>query len=99
MQDAYFSEADRPRGGHAALDRHIDSLKADLHETSDLEQRARNLADRLTSGLQASQLVQHSSAVSDAFCRSRLEANGSHSYVALPRDVDFRSIIDRAGPR
>jgi putative acyl-CoA dehydrogenase len=98
--DAYFSEADRARGGHAALDRHIDSLKADLRETSDLERQARNLADRLASGLQASLLVQHApSAVSDAFCRSRLVANGSHSYGALPRDVDFRAIIDRAAPR
>jgi putative acyl-CoA dehydrogenase len=98
--DAYFSEADRTRGDHAALDRHIDLLKADLRETSDLERRARDLADRLASGLQASLLVQHApSAVSDAFCRSRLEAKGSHSYGALPRDVDFRSIINRAAPR
>lgn len=98
--DAYFSEADRTRGDHAALDRHIDLLKADLRETSDLERRARDLADRFASGLQASLLVQHAlSAVSDAFCRSRLEAKGSHSYGALPRDVDFRSIINRAAPR
>lgn len=98
--EAYFAEAERARGGHTALDRHIDALKADLSKQSDLEPRARALADRLARGLQASLIVQHSpSAVSDAFCRSRLEASGSHSYGALPHDVDFRAIIERAAPR
>jgi putative acyl-CoA dehydrogenase len=98
--EACLMEMDYARGGHAALDRHIDLLKADLRAIPDLERQARNFADRLASGLQASLLVQHApSAVFDAFCRSRLEATGSHCYGALPSDADFRSIIERAAPR
>jgi putative acyl-CoA dehydrogenase len=98
--DAYFSEVDAARGGNKILDRHIDALKADMRETSDFEERARNLVDRLATGLQASVLVQHApSVVVDAFCASRLDSHGAHQYGALPKGLDLRAIIKRAKPR
>ena len=98
--DAYFAETSLARGGHAALDRHIDALRADMRATDDFESRARNLVDRLATGLQASLLVRQAPAAdADAFCASRLEAQGAHHYGALPSGLDFREIIERARPR
>ncbi|MDE2133240.1 MAG: isovaleryl-CoA dehydrogenase [Alphaproteobacteria bacterium] len=98
--DAYFAEVDTARGGHAALDRHIDSLKEDMRETSDFEYRARDLVDRLALNFQGNLLVKHAPAgVADAFCRSRLDGRGHHLYGALPRGIDFQAIIERAAPR
>ncbi len=98
--DAYFAEVSLARGANAAFDRHIDSLRADMRVTDDFESRARDLVDRLATGLQASLLVRHApAAAADAFCASRLETRGAHQYGALPQGVDFRSIIERARPR
>ncbi|MCI4679693.1 hypothetical protein K9U39_06260 [Rhodoblastus acidophilus] len=67
---------------------------------SGLESGARDFADRLSCALQAALLVQHApAATADAFCRSRLESGRRHLYGALPRDVNFRAIVDRAAPR
>ncbi len=103
--DAYFAEVSGAKGGNAALDRHIDALRQEMSSqrmgaAGDFEFCARDLVDRLATGLQASLLVRHApAAVADAFCASRLEARGAHQYGALPQRVDFRSIIERARPR
>lgn len=98
--DAYFAEVEKARGGHPILDQHIDDLKGDMRDTSDFEERARNIVDRLAVGLQASILVQHgSTAVSDAFCVSRIASRGVHQYGALPASADMDAIIARASPR
>lgn len=98
--DAYFIEVETARGGNASLDRHTKALKEDMRETSDFEDRARDLVDRLAVGLQASILVKHApAAVADAFCVSRLDSHGAHQYGALPRHVDFGAILARAMPR
>jgi putative acyl-CoA dehydrogenase len=98
--DAYFAELATARGANAAFDRHIAALKDDMRDTSDFEDRARNLVDRLAVGLQASVLVKHAPAfVSDAYCVSRLEQRGAHQYGALPKNVNFKAIVERARPR
>ncbi len=98
--DAYLAEMALAKGGAAALDRHIEALREDMRASDDFEPRARDLVDRLATGLQASLLVRHApSAVADAFCASRLEARGAHQYGALPPGVAFREIIERARPR
>jgi putative acyl-CoA dehydrogenase len=98
--DSYFAEVDLARGGHAALDRHVAALKEDMSDIAAFESRARELCDRLALGFQASLLVRHAPAgIADAFCRSRLESKGHHQWGALPRDIDLRSIVDRAAPR
>jgi len=94
--DAYFAEVDRARGGNAALDRHAAALRADLAELRDPEFVARDLADRLALGLQASLLVRHApERVADAFCHSRLERGGQGQYGSLPRGTDCAGIIER----
>jgi putative acyl-CoA dehydrogenase len=98
--DAYFAEVETARGGHKALDLHVESLKKDMLELADFEYRARDLVDRLALALQASVLVRHApDFVADAFCESRLESRGAHQYGALPRGLDLQAIVDRARPR
>jgi putative acyl-CoA dehydrogenase len=98
--EACLAEVEQARGGHHALDRHLEVLKADVQDMSGLESGARDFADRLSCALQGALLVQHAPpATADAFCRSRLESGGRHLYGALPRDVNFRAIVDRAAPR
>jgi putative acyl-CoA dehydrogenase len=98
--DAYFDEVGQARGGNPILDRHIENLKNDTRDLADFEHRARDLVDRLASGLQASLLVRHTPAVvGDAFCSSRLGATGHHQIGALRPGLDLRAVIDRAIPR
>jgi putative acyl-CoA dehydrogenase len=63
------------------------------------ESQARSLVRDLILALQASLLVKHApSNVSDAFCASRLDGEGSPVFGLLPRGLDTRRIADRAGP-
>jgi putative acyl-CoA dehydrogenase len=97
--DAFFAELGFARGGHTALDRHVETLSADLRDRSEIEFRARDLVDRMAVGLQAALLVRHAPDwLADAFCRSRLGSVGHHQYGALPRGVDCARIIERATP-
>ena len=97
---AYFDEVARARGGHAAVDRHVEQLKKELRDSPDIEYRARDLVDRMATILQAALLAQHAPHwVADAFCRSRLDGLGHHQFGALPADVEFDRIIERAMPR
>ncbi|HUO53767.1 MAG TPA: DNA alkylation response protein, partial [Rhodoblastus sp.] len=97
---ACFTEIEPARGGHRALDRHLDALKAAARELCASEAGARDFACRLSCALQASLLVQHAPpATADAFCRARLDPRCAQLYGALPPDVDFRAIIARAASR
>ena len=79
-----------PKGANAAYDRLIATLKEDMRDRAYFEERARDLVDRLAVGLQGATLVKHApSFVSDAFCASRIEAQGVHQYGALRRGIDF----------
>ena len=98
--DAYFAEVETADGMNATLDAHIADLREDMRRTDDFELRARNLVDRLATGLQASLLVRHApSYVSEAFCASRLASHGAHQYGALPKGVDCKAIVERARVR
>ena len=97
--DAFFAEASKAQGTHAALDQWIAALAKDLRDVRDIEYRARDLVDRMALALQASLLVRHAPAfISDAFCQSRLSQLGHHNYGTLPRGVDVGAIIQRATP-
>jgi putative acyl-CoA dehydrogenase len=93
--EAFFTEvalADDARITAAVAD-----LQKDLGEADEVT--ARRLVERLALVLQASLLVRHApSAVSDAFCRSRLEGDWGVAFGTLPRGLDLRAIIDRAAP-
>jgi putative acyl-CoA dehydrogenase len=63
------------------------------------ESRARALVLDLMLALQASLLVRYApSNVSDAFCASRLDGEGAPVFGLLPRGLDARGIVERAGP-
>jgi putative acyl-CoA dehydrogenase len=96
--DAYFDEVGRVKGGSAALDAHVARLKDDLSDLEAFEACARDLCDRLATGLQAATLVRAGSPVAEAFCRSRLESRGAHNYGALT-GVDAKAIVRRAAAR
>ena len=97
---AYFAEVAAARGKQPALDDHLARLQADLHDPADLEFRARDLVDRLATGMQAALLLLHApNFVSSAFCASRLSGSGHHQYGALPRSADVALIIQRALPQ
>jgi putative acyl-CoA dehydrogenase len=98
--EGYFDELAETRGAHAALDAHVEALKADMRGLDDFEDRARDLCDRLALGLAASALVRSASAnAAEAFCRSRLETRGQRNYGALDRNADARAIVKRAAAR
>ena len=96
--DAYFAEVDAAKGESAALDAHVAALKDDMRDLADFERRARDLCDRLAVGLQAAALIRAGSPLAEAFCHSRLIAQGAHHYGAL-MGVDAKAIVDRAAAR
>jgi putative acyl-CoA dehydrogenase len=62
------------------------------------EAQARVLARDLVLALQAALLVKHAPApVADAFCAARLGGEGG-AFGTLPRGLDLRTIVERAGP-
>jgi putative acyl-CoA dehydrogenase len=96
---AFFAELAKARGANAALDRWVQSLRAELEDPGDLEYRARHVVDRMALAIQAALLVQHAPpAVADAFCASRLQGEGHRQYGTLPRGADCAAIIRRATP-
>ena len=95
---AVFAEVDAVGGRNDALDAHVAALKDETRDLSDFELRARDLCDRLATGLQAAALIRAGSAIADAFCRSRLASRGAHSYGALT-GVDCQAIVERAAAR
>jgi len=63
------------------------------------EAQARALTRDLVLGLQATLLIKHApTSVADAFCASRLNGE-SNAFGLLPRGLDLRAIVERAGPQ
>jgi putative acyl-CoA dehydrogenase len=100
---AFLAECELARGSDARLDRHIDRLKGrigDLRE-EDPQWSARRIVEDMGVALQGSLLVRHAPPfVADAFCASRLDADGARSttYGTLPPGIDAQAIVDRALP-
>src|SRR5208282_1992793 len=93
--EAYFAEVSAVKGESATLDAHVAALKDDLGDPAEFESRARELCDRMATGLQAAALIRAGSPVAETFCRSRIESRGAHQYGALP-GVDAKAIVSRA---
>ena len=88
------------RGGNREFDSFAAKLEREFSDLSDLETRARRLAEILALGLQGSLLVQHApSEVADAFCASRLAGDAGLVFGTLPADINFAAIIDRSRPK
>ena len=63
------------------------------------ESQARALARELVLALQAASLIKHApTPVADAFCASRLGAEGGSTFGLLPGGLDLRAIAERAAP-
>ena len=98
MGAALVAELAPARGAHPALDRLVQSLPHQMQEMAS-EVQARRLAENLALALQAALLVQSApSAVSDAFCDSRLGGNWGYTFGTLGSGVDFDAILQRAMP-
>lgn len=99
--DEFLAECALAKGGDRTLDAWTQRVGDEAHgiaQSNDPEWGARGLVERLALALQGSLLVRFSpSAVSDAFCASRLPATSS-AYGGLPSGVDVEAIIDRAFP-
>ncbi|HEX4879276.1 MAG TPA: acyl-CoA dehydrogenase family protein [Limnobacter sp.] len=99
---AFHAELNKARGGNTVLDRYLDQLAVQfglLHKAGpdEIQFQARHLVDQMALAFQASLLVRHGpSAVSEAFCSSRLNTQGHHNYGALPTGVDAKAIMARA---
>ncbi|MFI6437935.1 acyl-CoA dehydrogenase family protein [Streptomyces sp. NPDC050759] len=94
---ALFGELALAQGADARLDAAVARLKDLLATTS--EAGARRLVEHMALTLQASLLVRHApSAVSDAFCATRLGGDWGHAFGTLPDAADMEAILDRALP-
>ncbi|HEY0878058.1 MAG TPA: isovaleryl-CoA dehydrogenase [Zeimonas sp.] len=97
--DAYFAELAKARGANETLDRYVGALRSEFADPADLEYRARAVVDRMALAIQGALLVRHAPPmIADAFCASRLGADGHHNYGVLPRGVDCAAIVERATP-
>jgi len=93
---AFYNEIEKARGANGRLDKAMDILKEHLMDMSDIELRARRVTERMAVVWQAALLAQHApTAVSDAFCASRLGSSWSGAYGTLPAGCDFNAIIER----
>lgn len=96
---AILAELEAARGGHAALDRAAEDLKALVESPADMELRARRLTEAFATALQASLLIRHApNAVADAFCESRLGGGVSGAYGTLEDSTAIDKIVDRIAP-
>lgn len=84
--------------GDAHLTRHIEQIKADFRDTSDIQYRARQLTEDVAVALQAKLLLEAGNdVVSSAFIASRLAGHG-RAYGTLPRGTDVAALVARATP-
>ena len=91
---------ERASGANRYLDGAAEALDGALSDAADSEASARRLVERLALCLQGSLLVRHAPAeVADAFCATRLGAEGGRAYGTLPRGVETAAIVERHRPR
>jgi putative acyl-CoA dehydrogenase len=97
--DAFRAELALSRGESAHLDDAVADLESELADDTDTQLRARRLVERLALCLQASLLVRHApAAVADAYCATRLGADGGRAYGTLPRTAEVGAIVERHRP-
>ena len=97
--EVWFAELAKTAGSDSRLDQAVTSLKREFADMDEAEYRARDIVDRLSLTLQASQLVAAGNgAVAEAFIASRLGEHGDRNYGTLPRGLDLDTILRRANP-
>jgi putative acyl-CoA dehydrogenase len=97
---ALVAELESARGANASLDRAIDDVKDRLTPARANELTARRVVESMALALQGAVLAKSTpSAVSDAFCATRLSNRPGVAYGALDAAVDSEAILKRALPR
>jgi putative acyl-CoA dehydrogenase len=97
--NSFLGEIGLARGADHRLDGAIKSLLTELADLEGIESRARRVVERMALVLQGSLLVRFApSAVSDAFCASRLGSDWGTTFGTLPHTLDLAAIVDRARP-
>jgi putative acyl-CoA dehydrogenase len=98
--EVFLAEVELASGADARLDASVGELKRQFAEPETLETRARRVVEAMALCLQGSLLVRNGPpAVADAFCASRLGAEGGLEYGTLPAGTDFEQILARGRPQ
>jgi len=96
---ALLAELQETAGADPRLDAHVQKLAAELSDPADMQARARRVVEGMALALQGSLIVRYApSAVSDAFCASRLAGDAGHVFGTLPPGLDFGAIVERNRP-
>ena len=97
--EAWLTEVGAVRGEDARLDTAVNEVLTELADLSDVELRARRIAGRMATCLQAALLLKNGDpAVADAFCASRLAGDWCGTFGTLPRGLDLAAIVERTTP-
>lgn len=98
--EVMFDELGQSAGQDPRLDRHVEDLRSELADHSDLgtvQYRARKLAEDICLALQGSLLVRHGHpAVAEAFLATRLDGRWGGAFGTLPTGLDLAPILERA---
>jgi putative acyl-CoA dehydrogenase len=96
---ALFEELSNARGGHKALDAELEKLPQELTDLDGIETRSRHLVERLAIAIQGALLVKAgNTAISDAWCSSRIGGAHGQTFGTLGRDAPMKALIERALP-
>jgi putative acyl-CoA dehydrogenase len=97
--DAWLREIGDVRGEDPRLDAAATDVLTMLSDLDGMEHRARRLAARMATCLQAALLLRSGEpAVADAFCATRLAGDWGGTFGTLPQGVDVDAIARRATP-
>ena len=97
--EAWLTEVGAVRGEDARLDTAVNEVLTELADLSDVELRARRIAGRMATCLQAALLLKNGDpAVADAFCASRLAGDWCGTFGTLPRGLNLTAIVERTTP-
>jgi putative acyl-CoA dehydrogenase len=95
-----FDELAGSAGQDPRLDAHVDALKAQLGDLSDIDgaqYRARKIAEDICLALQGALLVRHGHpAVAEAFLATRFAGQWGGAFGTLPAGLDLSPILERA---
>jgi alkylation response protein AidB-like acyl-CoA dehydrogenase len=96
---ALFAELEESAGADPRLDAHVERLRRELGDLTDIEARARRIVEAMALALQGSLVVRYSPREdAEAFCASRLAGDCGHAFGTLPSGIDFGAIVDRHRP-
>jgi putative acyl-CoA dehydrogenase len=94
--DAFFAEVSLASGADARFDEAVARLQKEFTSYDDIELRARRIVEQMALVFQGSQLLRHApTAVSDAFCATRLGRDWGGVFGTLPTGLDLAPILER----